>query len=306
MRFSIITPYYKCFDLMRNYFDSLERQTYKDFEVILIDDASQDNAINNIKAEFEKRGIQYTIKINKTNCGPGVARNIGIENACGEYILFLDADDWFANDTLAILNETAIQMPEVECMAFDYFSVTGGNEKKHSILTCVQKCKLTYRINTSTWGKAYKRGFILDNHVQFYPGFLAEDFYFTIAAINKCNSFYHIEKNLYYYRMNENSITHTINLKWLSTIRLILEELFDKGYIDIEENNFFVLREYVYTIIRTEKGKRNKDVDIYLRQYRLGEILKYAKYLRTYQAAILILYKLRLNKLIDIGLRICK
>lgn len=291
---------------MGNYFDSLERQTYKDFEVLLIDDASQDEKIDSIRAEFEKRSIQYTIKENKTNFGPGVARNIGIENACGEYILFLDADDWFDNDTLAILNETASQMPGVECMAFDYISVTGHNEKKHSILTCSQACKLAYRINTSSCGKAYKRKFVLDNHVQFYPGYLAEDFYFTIAAINKCSSFYHIEKNLYYYRMNENSITHTVNLKWLSTIKLILEELFDKGHIDREEHKFFVLREYVYTIIRAENGKRNKDVDIYLHQYRLGEIIKYAKYLRLYQAAILTMYKLRFNKLIGIGLRICE
>lgn len=306
MKFSIITPYYKCFDLMQDYFNSLENQTYKDFEVILIDDASKDGVISDIEKEFIRREICYTIKINETNCGPGIARNIGIEAACGDYLLFVDADDWISVDTLATLNEIIIQNPKTECLAFDYVSVTKGNETKHATITSKQLGRLTRCINTSSMAKVYRRDYILNNDIQFYPGYLAEDFYFTISAISKCNFFYYVNKNFYYYRMNDSSITHSINIERLNTVKKIIEELFSRRFINLEEKQFFILREYVYMVIRSKKGKRDLDVDECLRHYSLGEMLTCVRYLRVHQTILLLLYKFKLHKLIEIGFYLCE
>lgn len=291
---------------MQNYFDSLESQTYEDFEVIVIDDNSDDNEIYHIDEEFDKRGIKHTIIINEKNYGPGISRNKGIERACGEYILFLDADDWMESETLALLNEVAIQNAGVECIMFDYAVVVEGKETKHSILSSVDNNKLLYKINTSSMGKAYRRDFILKKNIKFYPAYLAEDFYFTIAAINRCVSFYHIKKTLYYYRMNNNSITHTIDIDRLNTIKEIIDTLEKKEFINKEEKRVFFLREYLYTLILSTKGKRNREVDVCLQDYRSLDIVKYAKCLCVHQTLFLLLYKFRLNKIIEIGLRICR
>ena len=89
---SIIIPVYNAEKYISNTIKSLFSQTYKNFEVIIIDDGSSDNSMQIVDKEMKQKNIPYTI-IRQANQGVGKARNVGYENANGEWILFLDADD---------------------------------------------------------------------------------------------------------------------------------------------------------------------------------------------------------------------
>ncbi|PWX16163.1 hypothetical protein CYK66_10230 [Clostridium perfringens] len=94
LKYSIITPMYNSFNYMKRFFESFENQTMKNFEIIIIDDCSSDGSYQKL-LEFIKT-IKLNIKVLKTskNSGPGNARNMGIKAAKGEWITFVDNDDW--------------------------------------------------------------------------------------------------------------------------------------------------------------------------------------------------------------------
>ena len=93
VKVSIITPVYNVEECIERCIDSVINQTYKDFELLLIDDGSKDKSIHIAKSLLEKTDINYKI-ITQNNSGVSAARNRGIEEASGEYITFLDSDDY--------------------------------------------------------------------------------------------------------------------------------------------------------------------------------------------------------------------
>lgn len=306
MKFSIITPYFKCFKLMDKYFECLEKQEYKNFEVILIDDASNDGCIGKIDEQLTKREIAHTIKINSRNSGPGISRNIGIDIASGDFLFFLDADDWIAEDTLSRIKSVVEESPDVECVAFDYYKVSNdGKKKPYSIIDGdFDHEKIIRKINTSCMGKAYSASFINDKKIRFFPGYLAEDFYFTIAAMSECNTIRYLKNNLYFYREANTSITHNVNIEQLNGIKRIIEELHRTGFIDFDDRKYFLLREYIYTGIKRLQGKSNRDIYTCLKSYTYRELMMFLGNMRKYQRIIVLLYRFHMNCFIGFGLRV--
>lgn len=306
MRFSIITPYYKCFNLMRDYFNCLEKQTFRDFEVVVVDDASNDEKAVEISKQLTELEIKNKVISNEKNYGPGVARNIGIQHATGDYIFFLDADDWIASNTMEMIDNLIKENPRLECIAFDYKSVNvSGDETVHSILNSNNEPDLIKNINTSSCGKVYKKKFIAENKLEFYPAYLAEDFYFTISAISLCKEFYHIKEPFYYYKQNSTSIVHNIKDEMIDKIKLIIDELYDREYITIAEKDYFVLREYIYTLIIQRMGKKDEYIVDLLNNYPNKQFKQNLKNLKAHQRVIISLYKMKVYKLVEIGLKIC-
>ncbi len=103
IKFSIVVPFYNTHDLIERTLKSLLDQTYKKFECILINDCSTDNSEVYIKKLItnDNRFILYK---NKSNLGAGKSRNVGLKNAKGQYVLFLDSDDWWDKDRLLCLS----------------------------------------------------------------------------------------------------------------------------------------------------------------------------------------------------------
>ena len=89
---SIIIPIYNKEKYLNNCISSIKNQSLKDIEVICVDDGSTDNSLSTLKS-YTSDDSRFKI-IKQENRGPGLARNVGLENATGEYVLFLDADDW--------------------------------------------------------------------------------------------------------------------------------------------------------------------------------------------------------------------
>jgi len=107
IKISVISPVYNGQKYIKNFIKSLNNQTFKDFELLLINDGSTDNTFEIAKKELEKTNINYKI-INKKNGGQSSARNLGIKKSKGDYICFLDSDDTIQKDYLRNLYNTII------------------------------------------------------------------------------------------------------------------------------------------------------------------------------------------------------
>ena len=112
VRFSIIVPAYNSSTFIRKCIESVLNQTYVGFELIIVDDGSQDNTLEICRAYAEK---DPRVKaLHKENGGHTSARNEGLKSATGEYVLFLDSDDWFSKETLeCCCNSIVMNKPDV-------------------------------------------------------------------------------------------------------------------------------------------------------------------------------------------------
>ena len=128
-KYSIITPMFNSFNLMGPYFRSFLDQTYKNFEIIIIDDCSIDDSFK--KAIEYSKNSPLNIKVFKTdnNAGPGNARNVGTHWAKGEWITYVDNDDWVDSKLLESI-EKIITQYKVNCVVYDYALTNGKVIKK--------------------------------------------------------------------------------------------------------------------------------------------------------------------------------
>ena len=116
MKFSIIVPIFNCQKYLTKCINSLRNQTYKNLEIICIDDGSTDNS-KQIIEEFSKQDKRIKL-ITQQNQGVSVARNNGIKIATGEYIMFVDADDWLDFNTCEILYHILQNQNEIDIIWF--------------------------------------------------------------------------------------------------------------------------------------------------------------------------------------------
>ena len=96
MKLSIVIPVYNCENYINRCIDSILNQTYKDYELILVNDGSKDNSLKIIR-EYEKK-YDFIHVIDQKNSGPAIARNTGLKNANSPYIMFIDSDDYIDKD----------------------------------------------------------------------------------------------------------------------------------------------------------------------------------------------------------------
>lgn len=212
MDFSILIPAYNAEKYIGRCIESILSQTYTDFEVIIIDDGSYDNTYKLCKQYAEKDPRISIFK--QKNIGVASTRNKLIQLAKGEWILFIDADDYIAPQYTEIFKKY-ISTINSDVYVCDYNittkteikSITYQFQNKEDYL----KKLLDWRkINTTLWGKAIRRTLILQTHIHFNPHFnMGEDFCFMSKLFYYANEITHIPQSLYYFN-NENpqSITH--------------------------------------------------------------------------------------------------
>lgn len=247
MKVSFIVPVYKIADYIPICIESLLKQTYKDFEIILVDDGSPDNCpqICDDLAASDPR-----IKVlHKVNGGLSDARNEGTKIALGDYIVYVDGDDfWINEDDLQKLVDLTIKYPQVDFIGFNcsyYFpdsdsytpwelydaSLAKPTEKSEAII----KLTSTSSFVMSAWMKIFKRAFIQENELFFKKGQLSEDIQWFINVLDKSTSCMFVNLNVYAYRQGvAGSITRNVGLKHINDLIAILEEEVDK----IERRSF--------------------------------------------------------------------
>ncbi|WIH87456.1 glycosyltransferase family 2 protein [Brachyspira pilosicoli] len=231
IKVSVIVPVYNVEDYLIECLTSIINQTLKEIEIICIDDCGTDNSINILK-EYAKKDDRIRIISHKENKGLGPARNTGIKESKGEYISFIDSDDYISRDYLENLYNTIIKYDTDIVSTINIKRVVGEAISLYSIninkyLSIFQKIFNKNHFegisnanikdekeNTKNypfvvaWNKLYKRSFLLDNDLFFMDikkGSEDEDFYQRLLLNSPSISYNH--KSIYYYRERNYSLT---------------------------------------------------------------------------------------------------
>lgn len=222
--FSIIVPIYKVENYLNQCVESVINQTFDSYELILVDDGSTDRCPI-ICDEYAKKNKKI-IAIHKDNGGLSSARNAGIKIACGEYLLFLDSDDyWESNKNLEDLYDVVINSFDAKVIVFaskhlfpNSYIVNDlcdwENKYYYSGLETLKTLIRNNLIVGSACTKAIKRKFFIENNLFFIEGIKSEDIEWTFRLCSLLPSYYYYNSHFYIYRqMREGSITNTIDTK---------------------------------------------------------------------------------------------
>lgn len=208
---SVIVPVYNVEEYLGRCLDSIVGQTYDNFEIILVDDGSTDSS-GKICDRYAKSDDRIKV-VHRKNGGLSAARNSGIEVVDGEYITFIDSDDYVARDYLEVLFET-IRDNNAEISAVKQYveypnrTMDTGTGKKYVLSSEQVFEKMLYGedFDVSAWGKLYRRS--LFEEVRFPEGQLFEDSATTYLLIGQCKRIAMKSIPLYYYVMRSDSITN--------------------------------------------------------------------------------------------------
>ena len=272
-KYSIVTPVYNSFDLMKNYFKSLENQTFKDFEVVLVDDCSTDGSFDKLKDFAKTSSLNLTVLQTEKNAGPGNARNIGMDAAQGEYITFIDNDDWIENDSLKRI-ETVFKNNDVKCVIFDYY--IQGEQKKTVARSMyygengplsLSNCMIYARNHTV--GKVYSLTKCRERNVRFPNLRRCEDVAFVCRAIEACESVFYLKEPLYYYYQRSNSLSNNKSLDESDMVKAfsyLEKDLLKKYPEEIKQKSITDLL-YGATLMMCKANKPNKVIREYIDSY---------------------------------------
>lgn len=217
-KFSIIIPNYNKEKYIKDCLDSIYNQDISEdkYEVILIDDGSTDNSLEIIK--------NYPVKLFKTNRKrAGGARNVGLNSAEGEYIIFIDSDDYLSNNFVLKKLDDIITNQDIIFLNFtknDFGKEELIQEKNTSISEKIEKTKL---LGCPT--KCFKRSLIDNTRFTEYTAY--EDVYFTLECLCKCKTYDYFKESFFTYRKVENSnTTQEVSGKIMTDLLLEISKLY--------------------------------------------------------------------------------
>lgn len=233
MKFSIIIPVYNVESYLRECLDSVLNQTFSDWEAICVNDGSTDGSAA-ILEEYAEKDSRFKI-ISQPNGGLSAARNAGIKAAEGEYVLFLDSDDWLEVNALETL---AKNLDDDDMLCFSgrrFFEETDEFHPADQLAEKTYESGMAYYNENALQHRdfafvcvvlrAYKRSLLLDNGLWFKEGIFHEDNLFTPIVCYYVRRVKQIDACLYDYRVRANSIMTTTNVKRLHDMMGIANEL---------------------------------------------------------------------------------
>lgn len=226
IKISIIVTVYNIEKYISHCIESLLNQNYSEYEILLIDDGSTDRSAQ-ICDDYSKK-YKNIKTYHKENGGVSDARNIGIINAVGRYLLFVDGDDFIAENSLLYLVENLKKFPKTQVMfleAFKYYinqapiSLKEGyccekinGQSKEKVIKHLSELP---KLPGSAWGKLVERNFIIKNNLFFEKGVVStEDIRWSIHLIKNAEYFSYCPTDFYYYRQErKDSVTKNIKMR---------------------------------------------------------------------------------------------
>lgn len=207
---SVVIPVYNVEKFLNKCVESVAHQTYKNLEIILVDDGSQDNC-STMCDEWKKKDSRVKV-IHKENGGLSDARNIGYSVSNGEYISFIDSDDWIDKDFYSLLALELDSGSDIAECAIDWCDEEGNTIivkgfSEYKVLSTVEATQTLLReqgITQTVWNKIYKRECI--NGIFFQTGKYHEDNFWTWQIFLKSNRVSVLNKPMYHYVQRKNSI----------------------------------------------------------------------------------------------------
>ena len=212
---SIIVPVYNAEEYIEGCLCSLLEQTYSNIEVICVDDCSTDNSVNIIK-KYEAKDNRIKLFSTENNSGPATARNIGLDNSNGEFIMFCDNDDTYCNNMCETMVSAMIDKNAdlVTCRANiinRHMDEPLANYINSNPLGFFKiPVELKHSINVLLWNKIYKKTIIEKYGIRFPDGVSAEDDAFIIQYACGVEYYLGLEVGLYNHLFRKSSFTNTI------------------------------------------------------------------------------------------------
>lgn len=262
MKVSFIIPIYKVEKYLNQCVDSILNQTYRNIEVVLVDDESPDNCPK-ICDEYAEKDSRVKV-IHKPNGGLSDARNAGLKVANGDYVIFMDSDDfWTANNHLEQLLCIVNKNQDCDFIGFNcsYFYSESDTYKKwipysNSIMQPITgNDALVILVASGTFPmsacmKIIKRKFLIDNELFFEKGILAEDIPWFINVLEKCKRCVFTNQYIYAYRQNvSGSITNSGGERSFNNLFAILKQEINK----VNERQFNpISKEALYSFLAYE------------------------------------------------------
>lgn len=263
IKVSIIVAAYNVEDYIEKCLKSIMNQTLKDIELIVVNDGSKDNTLSKINslASSDKR-----IKVITTlNQGVSKARNTGLRSSMGEYVLFVDADDWLDKKALELLYNNG-KKENSDLVCYDYiFEYESGKNVTHEEINFkaitgqeyLDLC-LKSKVALSLWSKLIRRQLLTENEI-ICPENIAfgEDMATSIHIACFCNKVSKVNKALYYYLQRSTSVTKTSSNKLLNimeSINEIKKYLIETNRYDNFKRQFVVLKFqhlYYYNVVKS-------------------------------------------------------
>ena len=251
---SVIAPVYRIpKEYLLKCFSSVLSQTYTNWELIIVDDGSCDGS-GEYCDDFSQKDNRIKV-IHQKNAGVSVARNKGIQNSNGEYIAFIDSDDWIDDNYLQLFVDRLDEVNYDICICSSKVERKTKSEINNFLSEDSIKCneEQLYQLKSQLicrglaayhppyvnvgvpWGKLYKKSFIIDNGICFKPGVKRmQDNLFNLFAFKKAKCISYIDKPTYHYRDFSESAVHKYNTNIISDFEPFLDEL--EKFV-INENN---------------------------------------------------------------------
>lgn len=210
--------------------ESCISQTLSDVEIIIVDDASTDGTLSLLKKYEASYTNIVVIHLNK-NLKLGASRNIGIRKASGDYIMFLDDDDWLETNACEKLYEAGNGF---DMCGADIFYNYENSEILHkndynTIINCSDTERYNYMLsNGIVTTRIYKRSFLLNNNITFAEGIIYEDMYFNTLCGLYFNSCIKVDGAYYHYLQREDSISHIKNNVSQYDRITVMQEIYDE------------------------------------------------------------------------------
>ena len=272
---SVIIPVYNAQDGIKRCVDSLLNQSFKNFEIILLNDGSKDNSLNILK-EYELK-YSFVRVIDKQNEGVAVTRNKGILLAEGEYTMFMDNDDFVDSDYIETFYQ-AIHEKNLDLVIGGYKRVNQDNQIIFS--QDIQQSEWSKYIIMAPWAKIYRTEFLKTNNLEFFDYGIGEDIIFNLAAYKTTDKIGLLDYKGYNWYYNNQSISNTSQRGFSPEIDILV--LFSK-ILELGKPSelvvYYLKRYYVWYLLFS--GKSSSDQEFIHQYIRIKEWLKENKLIST-------------------------
>lgn len=233
MKFSIIVPVYNVQKYLCKCLDSILNQTYKNYEIILIDDGSTDNS--SVICDKYKLLDNRIRVIHKKNGGLSSARNVGICNAIGDYIIFIDSDDYWTNNTILLtINDILEQIATNAIIAWDYIKVNDDkcsidvsnlSFNKYNIKNDYINLLTTGKLFACSWYMAIPKYYFEQFDLSFEENVTSEDVEWFARLLLISDQFVYINSKFYAYRQRKGSISNLTNKKTVISLENHIDKM---------------------------------------------------------------------------------
>lgn len=285
---SVIIPVYNRDYIIGKTLDSMFRQTLENIEVIVVDDGSSDDSVEIVK-EYQKLHKNLAVYAADHN-GPGAARNVGLEHARGEYVTFMDSDDWAPETAYEKMYQLAKDR-DADIVVGQYLRKINGGEwflpkmfeefsARYGEENCVGNGAMVISVrNPNGVNKLFRRSMLEENHICFPSARMAEDMSFTVSAFECAKRVYYLDEAVYMYETDLNNSDSLVSVPSAEVVNEGIAELkklglsfHERGMIEeqeltLEHSFQFVLTRFDRLPSGREKNEVFENIKDYVKLY---------------------------------------